>query len=125
MARQQSQHVPPANTKERRTGAPSQRGLDLLPRQEDKPGHERGPLHLPAPKDSDAEPCHKLTSTTAPPASHPPTTRLRKRLPPSATTSLDTRPNGPENSTNAAQKPIPKPRRLPVSLSRGALDALA
>lgn len=98
--------------------------------QQNVPTHETGktsgPRHA---KPASVKDGAQATATSPPLTAYPPS--ARRRLPASATTSLIPR-RGDENlapanadvSAVGAGKPG-KPRRLPVSMSRGALDRLA
>lgn len=70
------------------------------------------------------------TTLTLPSLGGRPLPARNRRLPTSATTSFDSRPREENVSASAAADGLPtdrdgKPRRLPISISRGTLDRLA
>lgn len=119
MDKQQGKGGLQSASKKDQDGPSSQRVSDPPPRVENKPGDDQGALNKPpGAKEVANDQYHNKPKTTAAPVSKHPPARLKKRLPPSATISLDTRPHGPENAPNHQ----PSKHRLPVSLSRGALE---
>ena len=110
----------------------SRRCPDPAPSDAGNPGQQ--PFQTEAPKGrfgGDSSRLDAGTKVTAPRLTlYPPTTRSNRGIPTSATTSLVPRLSHPENAStaNSSGSPVPglqpKARRLPISLSRGALDRL-